>query len=117
MGADENRKSTRRGRVLTTLPRLLQRDFRERLTVHERRIYFNITDLDKGRHLDVLRAGAESRDHWRDGVATIVKKEHRQWIKRNKAKKVKRAAEKIAYENKKQNEANRRQRTLDQYLR
>jgi hypothetical protein len=34
MGADEKRKSSRRGRVLTMLPRLLQRDFRERLTEH-----------------------------------------------------------------------------------
>jgi exonuclease III len=94
MGADEKRKSTRRGRVLTTLPRLLQRDFRERLTENERRIYFNVTELDNGRHLSILRARAESRDHWRDGVAAIVKKEHRQWTKRNTAKKEKRAAEK-----------------------
>jgi hypothetical protein len=91
------------------LPILLQRDFRERLTDHERRMYINITDLDKGRHLDhVLRAREESRDHWRDGVATVVKQEHRQLIKRNIARKEKRAAEKIAYGNKKQDKANRR---------
>jgi hypothetical protein len=81
------------------------------------RIYFNVTELDNGRHLSILRARAECRDHWRDGVAAIVKKEHRQWTKRNTAKKEKRAAEKIAYENKKQNEANRRRRTIDQYFR
>jgi hypothetical protein len=57
------------------------------------------------------------RDHWRDGVAAIVKKAHRQWIKRNTAKKEKRAAEKIAYENKKRGEEKRRQGTIDQYFR
>ena len=58
MGANEERKPTRRGRVLTTLPRLLQRDLRERLTIHERRMYFNIDDLESGRHLEILRRTA-----------------------------------------------------------
>ena len=116
-GNEEKRKTTRRGRILTTLPRLLQRDLRERLTNHERMKYFNVDDLDNGRHLVILRMRAERRDLWRDGVAVIVKKEHRQWTKRNKAKGEKRAAEKIAYEAKKSNEENRRRRTIDQYFR
>ena len=59
MGANEERSPTRRGRALTTLPRLLQRDLRERLTVHERRIHFNIDDLENGRHLNILLMKAE----------------------------------------------------------
>ena len=53
-GTNKVRRLTRRGRVLTTLPRLLQRDLREKLTIHERRLYFNIDDLESGRHMDIL---------------------------------------------------------------
>jgi hypothetical protein len=77
------------------MPRLLQGDFRERLTEHERRIYFNVADLDNVRHLAILRARAECRDHWRDGVAAIVKKEHRQWIKRLKGTQQRRKNERL----------------------
>jgi hypothetical protein len=66
-----------------------------------------------------LRARAESRDQrsLARRSAAIVKKEHRQWTKRNRAKNKNQPDEKIAYENKKQNEANRRQRRINQYFR
>ena len=64
MCANERRESTRRGRVLTTLPRLLQRDLREKLTAHERRVHFNVDDLENGRQLDILRMKAITRSRW-----------------------------------------------------
>ena len=73
-GANEERKLTRRGRVLTTLPRLLQRDLREKLTMHERRTYFNIDDLENGRHIEILRRTAVNRSKWRRGVEAMVGK-------------------------------------------
>ena len=66
-GTNKVRRLTRRGRVLTTLPRLLQGDLREKLTLHERRLHFNIDELESGRHMDILRrtagvnGGVESR--------------------------------------------------------
>ena len=114
MGANEERKPTRRGRALTTLPRLLQRGLRERLTVHERRMHFNVDDLENGRHVNVLRMKAENRSRWRSGVDAIVSKERMRWIQRNAAKSRKRAAEKMIYERKKRDEETRkRQRTTE----
>ena len=66
---------------------------------------------------------ARSRHKWRDGVVTIVEKAHKRWTHRNAMVSRKRAAEKMAYENKKKGEENRsearkkRQRTIDQYFR
>ena len=129
-GANEERKPTRRGRVLTTLPRLLQRDLREKLTIHERRLYFNIDDLESGRHMDILRRTAVNRSKWRSGVEAMAEKEHARWIKRNAVKSRKRAAEKVTYERRKRDEeearkrqrtrtetGRKRQRTIDQYFR
>ena len=82
-GTNKVRRLTRGGRVLTTLPRLLQRDLREKLTIHERRLYFNIDDLEIGRHMDILRRTAVNRSKWRSGVEAIVEKEYARWIKRN----------------------------------
>lgn len=113
-GANEERKLTRRGRVLTTLPRLLQRDLREKLTVHERRTHFNIDDLENGRHIEILRRTAVNRSKWRRGVEAMVEKEHTRWTKRNTEKSRKRAAEKITYERRKrEEEARKRQRTTE----
>ena len=126
-GTNKARKLTRRGRVLTTLPRLLQRDLREKLTVHERRRHFNIDDLEGSRHIDILRRAAANRSKWRSGVEAMVAKEQARWIKRNAEKSRKRAAEKVTYERRKREaEARKRQRatvadgskrrTIDQYF-
>ena len=126
-GTNKARKLTRRGRVLTTLPRLLQRDLREKLTVHERRRHFNIDDLEGSRHIDILRRTAANRSKWRRGVEAIVAKEQARWIKRNTEKSRKRAAEKVTYERRRREaEARKRQRatvadgskrrTIDQYF-
>ena len=120
IGANERRQPTRRGRVLTTLPRMLQRDLKEKLTAHERKTHFNVDDLESGRRLDILRMTAKSRDRWRSGVDMIVEKARMRWIERNTVKSRKRAAEKMAYESKKRNaesNSNKRQRTIDQCFR
>ena len=128
MGANKERKPTRRGRVLTTLPRLLQRDLRERLTMYERRMHFNIDGLENGRHLEILRRTAINRSKWKSGVEVMVGKECARWIKRNAAKSRKRAAEKATYECRRRDEDARkrqrvteangnRKRTIDQYFR
>merc|ERR1711880_26142 len=122
-GTNEWRQSTRRGRVLKTLPRLLQRDLKEKLTAHERKVHFNVDDLENGRQLEILRMTARSRHKWRDGVDAIVEKANVRWTHRNTMVSRKRAAEKMAYENKKKGEENRsearkkRQRTIDQHFR
>ena len=120
MGANERRQPTRRGCVLTTLPRLLQRDLMGRLTAHEHKAHFNVDDLEDGRSLEVLRVKARNRDRWRSGVDVIVGKERMRWIQRSTVKSRKRAAEKTAYEIKKRSEESRsdkRQRTTDQHFR
>ena len=92
--------------------RLLQRDLREKLTVHERRRHFNIDDLEGSRHIDILRRTAANRSKWRRGVEAIVAKEQARWIKRNTEKSRKRAAEKVTYERRRREaEARKRQRT------
>ena len=122
-GANAWRQLTRRGRVLTTLPRLLQRDLKDQLTIHERKVHFNVDELENGRQLEILRMTARSRHKWRDGVVTIVEKAHKRWTHRNAMVSRKRAAEKMTYESKKKGEENRsearkkRQRTIDQYFR
>ena len=121
-GANEWRQSTRRGNALTTLPRLLQRDLKEKLTAHECKMHFNVVDLENGRQLEILRMTARSRHKWRDGVDAIVEKANVRWSQRNAQVSRKRAAEKMAYENKRKGDESRsetrqkRQRTIDQYF-
>ena len=114
--------------MLTTSPRLLQRDLKDKLTAHERKAHFNVDELENGRRLEMLRMTARSRRKWRDGVVAIVEKAHKRWTHRNTLVSRKRAAEKMAYENKEKGEESRsearqkRQRTIDrpidhQYLR
>ena len=90
----------RRGRALTTLPRLLQRDLRERLAAHERKAHFNVDDLESGRRSETLRMKAGDRSRWRSRVLDVivimivVEKERMRWIQRNTVKSRKRAIEK-----------------------
>ena len=108
---------------ITTLPRLLQRDLKERLTAHEHKMHFNIDDLENGGHLEILRRTAKMRGKWRGGVDALAEKASMRWTQRNAEISRKRAVEKMAYENKKRNEERRsearqkRQRTIDQYFR
>ena len=84
--SDTPRKSTRRGRVLTTIPRLLQLDI-QKLSMRTRKEHFAIEELSKGRDLALLRWKAENRDHWKIGVDLLVSKELEIWNKRDQTKK------------------------------
>ena len=60
---------------------------------------------------------------WRDGADAIVEKANERWTQRNAQVSRKRAAEKMAYDDKRKDEDNRSearkkgQRTIDQYFR
>ena len=86
---DIPRKSTRRGRVLTTIPRLLQLDIK-RLAKRASMEHFATNELSTGTHLAILRKKAENRDNWKKGVKLIVEKEQQQWNERDNNKKAKR---------------------------
>ena len=81
---DIPRKSTRRGRVLTTIPRLLQLDIKK---LAKRA---SMDELSTGTHLAILRKKAENRDNLKKGVKLIVEKEQQQWNDRDINKKAKR---------------------------
>ena len=122
-GTNKWRRPTRRARVLTTLPRLLQRDLKEKLDKHKRKMHFNVDDLDNGRQLEILRRTAKGRSKWREGVDAIVEEASARWTQRNEKTSRQRAAEKKTYENKRKGEDNnrgarqRRQSKIDQYFR
>jgi len=63
MNTDNARKITNRGKVLTTLPRLLQRDISEKLTPRERKDLFAIKGLNNWNDLAILRQKAQNRDN------------------------------------------------------
>ena len=85
------RKQTRRGRVLTTLPRLLHLDL-EKLTEYDRRNLFAVTGLENGTQLVTLRAKAQNRQLWRKGINKLIEESTSFWDKRIQAAHDKRAA-------------------------
>ena len=86
---DVPRKSTRRGRVLTTIPRLLHLDI-QKLEKRTRLEHFAINELSTGTHLLTLRRKAENRKNWKKGVKLIVEKEQQKWNERDNKKKAQR---------------------------
>ena len=109
---DVPRKSTNRGRVLTTLPRLLQLDLTRKLSARERNENFAITGLKNGTDLAILRRKAENRDNWRDSVKILVHKEQQLWNARDQKKKTKRDELRAA----RHQERTQRQRTIQDYF-
>ena len=86
---DLPRKSTNRGRVLTTIPRLLQLDLRK-LSKRTSMNHFAINKLSNGTHLAKLKLKAENRDNWKKGVNLLVEKEQQLWHERDNKKKAQR---------------------------
>jgi uncharacterized integral membrane protein len=66
------RKASRRGRVLTTTPRLLQLDLQS-LTKTARMNHFNVTEQSTGNDLEILRNRAQNQYLWRKGVDDAIK--------------------------------------------
>jgi hypothetical protein len=88
IATDKAKKTTNRGRVLTTLPRLLQRDIMEKLpSTQRRKNLFAIESFKTGTDLELLRRKAENRDLWKKSVNVLVDSDLNQWKKRNDKKK------------------------------
>jgi len=86
---DIPRKSTRRGRVLTTIPRLLQLDI-QKLGKLIRKDNFAIRELKTGGDLVLLKLKAGNRDNWKKSVTLLVEKEQQLWNDRDNKKKAQR---------------------------
>ena len=86
---DTARKSTRRGRVLTTIPRLLQLDIKK-LAKRTKNEHFAIDEFKTGTDLAILRQKAGNRDKWKKGVNLLVEKERQLWNERDNKKKAQR---------------------------
>ena len=88
IATDKAKKTTNRGRVLTTLPRLLQRDIMEKLkTKRQRNDLFAIDSFKTGTDLEILRQKAQNRDVWKKSVKVLVESDQNQWKIRNDKKK------------------------------
>ena len=79
--AEPVRKASRRGRVLTTIPRLLQLDLQS-LSTTARQNHFNVTELSTGTNLEILRNRAQNQQLWRKGVDAIIEEYKRKWTDR-----------------------------------
>ena len=93
---DIPRKSTNRGRVLTTIPRLLHLDLTTRLKARASEEHFAITGLKDGTDLARLRLQEENRDKWKKGVNLLVEKEQQLWNERGNKNKAKRDKARVA---------------------
>ena len=79
------RKTSRRERVLTTIPRLLQMDLQS-LTKTARMNHFNVNELMTGTDLEKLRRKAQNQHLWRKGVDAIIEEKKRKWNERENKK-------------------------------
>ena len=82
-GEDRPRSKTRRGRILTTLPRILQLDL-QKLQQNRRQEVFGASDFDNGTQLLQLQQKAQNRGLWRAAISELTQQEHKNWIKRNR---------------------------------
>ena len=83
--AEPVRKASRRGRVLTTIPRLLQLDLQS-LTKTARMNHFNVNELMTGTDLEKLTHKAQNQHLWRKGVDAIIEEKKRKWNERENKK-------------------------------
>ena len=74
-------KASRRGRVLTTVPRLLQLDL-QNLSKTAQMDHFNVTELSTDTDLEILRNRAQSQQLWRKGVDAIIEEYKTKWAER-----------------------------------
>jgi hypothetical protein len=81
---EERRTTTRRGRALTTIPRLLSKDILRLSTSKEvRATLIGVADLASGSDLALLRQKAQNREMWKKIVTKIVEAAYKEWKKRN----------------------------------
>ena len=79
------RKATRRGRLLTTIPRLLDKELKF-LSDQARIDHFNISALTTSHDLEILRLKAQNRVNWMKGVEAVTSAYKQNWTKREEKK-------------------------------
>jgi hypothetical protein len=92
------RSRSHRGRLLTTVPRLLHRDVvatAARLGEARARGLMGVTELTCGSHMLALRQRADSRDRWAQVVQAIEETAQRAWLRREGLARVTRAARRV----------------------
>ena len=82
---DTPRNKTRRGRLLTTIPRLLQLDIQKVKNAAQKLNLFGVKDLDCGSDLLLLKMKAENRANWIKIVKFMEEYEVEAWKTKNKA--------------------------------
>jgi hypothetical protein len=92
------RSRSHRGRLLTTVPRLLHRDVvatAARLGKARARGLMGVTELSCGSHMLTLRQRADSRDRWAEIVQAMEETAKRAWLRREGLARVTRAARRV----------------------
>ena len=84
---EEARINTRRGRLLTTLPRIIQMDVLRIKTPRERKELLGTDDFNIGTNLQLLKIKAENKTKWDKIVQTMTKYEELIWQNRNQERK------------------------------
>jgi hypothetical protein len=84
---EEARIKTRRGRLLTTLPRIIQLDMLRVNTTSQRKEIFGTDDFTNGTNLQILKIKAGNKNQWDKIVHTMTKYEEIIWHNRNNERK------------------------------
>jgi len=83
--SEPTRKATRRGRLLTTIPRLLDKELKA-LPDRNRMEHFNVQTLTTVHDLEKLRLKAQNRLLWSKGVEAVTNAYKQNWTKRENKK-------------------------------
>ena len=78
------RTKTRRGRVLTTIQRIMQLDLQKITPIKHRKHLFGTDDLNTGTNIQLLKIKAQNRTLWTNAVEALVKADAEAWTKRNR---------------------------------
>ena len=89
--AEIPRNKTRRGRLLTTIPRLLQLDIQKVKNSTQKLNLFGVKDLDCGSDLLLLKMKAENRVNWNKITKFMEEYEIETWKTKNKVNSTQRA--------------------------
>jgi hypothetical protein len=74
---EPRRVKTRRGRLLTTIARILDKDLKE---LKYAKHHFGTDRLTEGCHLALLRYSAQNREHWTNATEYMKAEDHQKWI-------------------------------------
>ena len=78
---EPRRKKTRRGRLLTTIARILDKDLKDfAYSAH----HFGTGQLTEGTHLLLLRASAQNNEHWTNATECMKEDDMKNWTTKAK---------------------------------